>query len=123
MLATKFYYKDGSVLDYRNWDKELHRLDGPACECSGGDKYWYVDGKRHRIDGPAIEYASGGKEWWVDGKLHRIDGPAIECSGGDNYWYVDDSRLTEVEFNNHPKVAHYRFQLLLEDILTAPYFP
>jgi len=113
----KFYYKDGSVLDYRDWDKELHRVDGPAIEWIDGGKMWRVDGKRHRVDGPAIEYADGGKEWYVNGKLHRIDGPAIECSGGRKYWYINGKHLTEEEFNNHIKVQHYKFQLLLEEVL------
>ena len=118
MQATKFYYKDGSVLDYRNWDKELHRLDGPAIELSNVYKAWYIDDKRHRIDGPAAEYADGSKFWWVDGKRHKEDGPAIEYPGGDKEWWVDGRYLTEEQFNNHPKVQNYRFQLLLEEVLS-----
>ena len=45
-MENKYYYKDGSVLDYRAYDKQLHRLDGPAIEFAYGDKFWYIDGKR-----------------------------------------------------------------------------
>jgi hypothetical protein len=31
--GSKEYYKEG----------ELHRLNGPACEYSGGNKYWYIE--------------------------------------------------------------------------------
>ena len=119
MLATKYYYKDGSVLEHYYDDKILHRVDGPAVEWSNGYKAWRVDGKLHRIDGPAVEFADGGKFWHIDDKLHRLDGPAVEHSDGNKYWWVDDKNLTEVEFNNHPKVQNYRFQLLLEEVLDA----
>jgi len=141
MLATKYYYNDDSILNYYDHNKELHREDGPAIEHADGSKAWYIDGKRHRMDGPAIEYANGGKEWWVDGKrhkedgpavewsndgkdwyvngkLHRIDGPAVEWSDGYKAWWVDGNVLTEKEFNNHPKVQNYRFQALLEEVLS-----
>ena len=103
--------------------KELHRLDGPAFECSDGTKCWYVEGKWHRTDGPACEYSNGDKEWWVEGKVHRTDGPAlefsdgtkswfvegkyhrtdgpaIECSNGTKYWYVEGMEYSETDFNN-----------------------
>jgi hypothetical protein len=93
-VNDKYYHKDGSVLDYCEISKVLHREDGPAIESVSGSKFWYVDGKLHRLDGPAIEYADG-----------------------DRYWYIDGKYLTEKEFDNHPKVRHYRFQVLLEEVL------
>jgi protein associated with RNAse G/E len=93
-MQIKHYYKDGSILDYWNYAKILHREDGPAVEYVSGNKAWFVDGKRHRVDGPAVEYADGSKMWFINGK-----------------W------LTEEQFNNHPKVQHYKFQLLLEEVL------
>jgi hypothetical protein len=57
--GNKFYYKDKAMTIY-------HRLDGPAIECAGEAKAWYVDGKCHRLDGPAIEYANGIKVYYVD---------------------------------------------------------
>jgi len=115
-VKDKYYYKDGSVLDYYN-DKILHREDGPAIEHANGCKEWWVNGKRHRVDGPAIEWANGCKEWWVNGKRHREDGPAVEYVSGNRYWWIDDRFLTEEQFDNHPKVQHYKFQLLLEEVL------
>ena len=117
-MKNKYYYKDGSVLDYRDWDKELHKEDGPAIEHEDGSASWYIDGKQHRVDGPAVEYANGSKEWYIDGKLHRVDGPAIEFADGEKWWFIDDRHLTEEQFDNHPKVQHYRFQLLLEEVLS-----
>ena len=93
-MKDKFYYKDGSVLDCCDYWRILHRLDGPACEYVDGSKEWFVNGKKHRIDGPAIEYPDGYKAWHIDGEF-----------------------LTEEEFNNHIKVQHYKFQLLLEEVL------
>ena len=74
-----------------------------------GDKEWWVDDKRHRVDGPAVEWSNGSKHWYVDGKRHRVDGPAIEYKSGDKSWYVDGKKLTEEQFNKHPKVLEYIF--------------
>jgi hypothetical protein len=41
---------------WRNKKGDLHRLDGPACEYWGGNKYWYQNGLCHRLDGPAVEF-------------------------------------------------------------------
>jgi len=90
----KYYYKDDSVLDYHDPNRQLHREDGPAVEYEDGSKVWFIDGKKHRVDGPAIEHADG-----------------------DKWWYIDSRRLTAEQFNNHPKVQNYRFQLLLEEVL------
>ncbi|NVM34033.1 MAG: hypothetical protein HWN81_00460 [Candidatus Lokiarchaeota archaeon] len=117
MKGNKYYYLDGSVLGYYDWDKKLHRLDGPAIERVDGSKWWYVKGKRHRLDGPAVEYANGSKKWCIDGKLHRLDGPAVEYANGDKEWYVDDKYLTEEEFEAHPKRQDYLASLAIEEIL------
>jgi hypothetical protein len=116
-MKNKYYYKDGSFLHYYDISKLLHREDGPAIERADGYKAWWVNGKLHRVDGPAVEYAGGSRFWCVDGKLHRVDGPAIEHANGTEWWSIDDKNLTEEEFNNHPQVRHYKFQLLLEEVL------
>lgn len=90
-----FYYLDGSVLDYYDRNRILHRLDGPAAVWNG-NKEWHQNGKRHRLDGPAIIWANGYKSWWQNGKLHRISGPAIECPDY-NAWYIDDRKLANKE--------------------------
>jgi hypothetical protein len=46
---------------------KLHREGGPAVECAGGDKGWWLNGKLHREDGPAIEYTKVYKSWWLNG--------------------------------------------------------
>jgi len=118
-VSCKYYYKDGSVLDYCEISKVLHREDGPAVEWADGYKAWWVNNQLHREDGPACEYADGSKCWYINGKVHRLDGPAIEYADGDRYWYINGKHLTKEEFNNHPKVQHYRFQVLLEEVLGA----
>ena len=37
--------KDGNKRWYLN--DLLHREDGPAFECTNGNKYWYLDGKEY----------------------------------------------------------------------------
>ena len=46
---NKYYYLDGSisVSNMPNDFKQLHRVDGPAIECTDGTKWWYLNGKRH----------------------------------------------------------------------------
>ncbi|NVM34069.1 MAG: hypothetical protein HWN81_00640 [Candidatus Lokiarchaeota archaeon] len=44
-MGDKYCYLDGSVLGYYDWDKKLHRLDGPAIEYVSGSKRWYINGK------------------------------------------------------------------------------
>ena len=80
------------IIEYRNKNKQLHRLDGPAYISLGGYKEWRIKGKLHRLDGPAIEKTNGDKEWWVKGKHHRLDGPAIEHSNGYKAWYTNGKR-------------------------------
>jgi hypothetical protein len=52
---------------WRNAERQLHRLDGPAEEYSYGSQYWYQKGKIHRLDGPAIILSGGKKEWFKHG--------------------------------------------------------
>jgi len=88
----------------------LHRVDGPAIECTDGYKYWYLNGKRHREDGPAIECANGNKFWYLNGKLHRIDGPAVEYTDGDKYWFLNGKGVKEedvIDFN--PKITEREY--------------
>ncbi|NVM34032.1 MAG: hypothetical protein HWN81_00455 [Candidatus Lokiarchaeota archaeon] len=116
-MKDKFYYLNGSVSDYYDWDKKLHRLDGPAIEYANGSKEWWIEDKRHRLDGPAVEYSSGSKRWYVKGKRHRLDGPAIECASSHKEWWIDDKYLTEEEFETHPKRKDYLANLAIEEIL------
>ena len=67
-MEDRYYYLDGSILGYYNYNKILHRTDGPAIELANGGKRWYIEGKRHRLDGPAIEFADGDKSWYIEGK-------------------------------------------------------
>ena len=90
--GDKFYFSDREMTI-------RHREDGPAYECAGGAKVWYLNGKCHREDGPAIECASGSKVWYLNGKYHREDGPAIEYDNGNKWWYINGKELTEEEFN------------------------
>jgi hypothetical protein len=72
---------------------DFHREDGPACEYTNGDKYWYINGKKHRVNLPAVEWASGSKLWYHNGELHREDGPAIEYFDGHNSWYINGKQI------------------------------
>jgi hypothetical protein len=56
---------------YQN--EKLHRVDGPAVDCTNGSKYWYQYGNRHRVDGPAVETARGHQEWWIGGKFFKSE--------------------------------------------------
>jgi hypothetical protein len=96
---NKYYYKDGTTSIYKYRDKILHRIDGPARECSDGSKEWWVDGKLHKVDGPAVEFTHAGKHWYIDGKRHRIDGPAAELASGTKMWYIDGMNYSEQDFN------------------------
>jgi hypothetical protein len=74
---------------------KFHREDGPAIECTNGDKEWFINGELHRTNGPAIEHANGDKTWWFNGKLHREDGPAVEWADGTEIWYLNGKRHRE----------------------------
>ena len=80
-------------------DDKLHRLDGPAIECTDGYQAWYFNDELHRLDGPAIEFTHGDKEWYKHGLFHREDGPALEYANGTKEWYLNGEQLTEEEFN------------------------
>jgi hypothetical protein len=67
-IYDKYYYKDGTSSNIREYNKILHRIDGPAVENSTG-KYWIFNGKFHRADGPAIEYQNGSISYYINGAL------------------------------------------------------
>ena len=92
MIKTTYISNNILVTEYRNKNKQLHRLDGPAVERADGTKFWFVSDKRHRLDGPAVEWWHGGKEWWVNEKRHRLDGPAIEHPEEYKAWFIDGER-------------------------------
>lgn len=91
-MEDKYYFSDGSVLDYLDATKTLHREGEPAIKYANGDMSWYFHGQLHRVDGPAIEW-TGGTEWYLHGQLHRIDGPAVEHAKGAKQWYLNDKRI------------------------------
>ena len=66
---------------------KLHRIGGPAIECSDGTKVWFERGELHRIGDPAVERADGTKAWYEHNKLHRIGDPAVERADGSKEWY------------------------------------
>jgi hypothetical protein len=77
------------MIEHRNENGELHRVDGPAVERPNGYRAWWLNGELHRVDGPAIEYADGTRAWYLNGEPHRVDGPAIEYADGTRAWWVD----------------------------------
>jgi hypothetical protein len=87
---------------------EHHRLDGPANECSNGEKRWYKEGKLHRLNGPAFERDKDDNHWYKEGKLHRLDGPAREWFDGTKEWHVEGKRYTKEEFDKLPEVIMYK---------------
>ena len=72
-------------------DDRLHRLDGPAVECTFGNKLWYINGKKHREDGPAAEWATGTKGWYLDDEFLGKD--------AEGFWELW-GRLTSEKQNN-----------------------
>jgi len=90
-LSVGIVLSDGLV-EHRDAQGQLHRLDGPAIERANGDKEWYQKGLLHHLDGPAVEWANGSKEWYQNGRLHRLDGPAVEWANGTKMWYVNGLR-------------------------------
>ena len=52
----------------------------------------------HRLDGPACEYTDGNKRWMKEGLLHREDGPAVEFNDGEKLWYLEGKKNTEKQF-------------------------
>jgi hypothetical protein len=61
--STCTIIKSGNKI-WENPNGQFHRTDGPAIECTNGDKHWCINGQCHRTDGPAKEYADGDKEYW-----------------------------------------------------------
>ena len=96
-MARQYYYSDGSVLVHHDGSKMLHREDGPAVELPARYKLWYIYGKKHRVDGPAFQPLGMG--------LPR--------------WYIDGERLTEEQFEAHPKRQRYLFEQELEKVLNG----
>ena len=66
-------------------------------------KWFNLDGKLHREDGPAVECSNGDKYYFINDLRHREDGPAVELANGDKFYYIKDKLLTEEEFNNRNK--------------------
>lgn len=74
------YYENGNLSKERYFkDRELHRIDGPACieyYESGEVKVerYFQNGDFHREDGPAIvDYRDGSikEEYWIEGKRYK----------------------------------------------------
>jgi len=69
----------GSYRRYNNEKGELHRIGGPAIECTDQyaklkNEYW-VDGQQHCVDGPS----SHGKKWEGFQPNFHINGERIFC--------------------------------------------
>lgn len=60
------------TVSYRR-DGILHRLDGPAVECSSGAQSWYLAGVLHRDGGPAVIAADGSQRWFTLGVERHAD--------------------------------------------------
>jgi hypothetical protein len=59
------HHIDGTITDQADYNKLLHRLDGPAVIIRGHRAEYWVEGKLHRLDGPAIiEYGIGGSQYF-----------------------------------------------------------
>ena len=108
--------EDFKIVEFRNENGQLHRLDGPAKRLYNRDEngpygsmpfreLWYRNGQLHRKNGPAwIWYNKDGsiyiESWYKDGQLHREDGPASIAydNNGDieeATWYKNDQRHRE----------------------------
>ncbi len=63
-------------------------------------KYSYYNNnlQRHRLDGPNCETTKGNKSWRKNGKLYREDGPAIELYDGYKYYYINDNIYNHKEY-------------------------
>ena len=85
------------MIEWRNEQEQLHRIDGPARIWTDGSREWYLNGKRHRDDGPAVIWSDGHEEWYVHGQRHRVDGPAVIYLNGLQKWWVNGQELTQFE--------------------------
>jgi len=74
------------IMVWRNAEKLIHRLDGPAIIKPGCYEEWRINGQRHREDGPAVERVNGSKKWYIRGNLHRLDGPAVIEDSSEEHW-------------------------------------
>ncbi len=64
-----------------------------------GDTYWCnKEGKLHRLNGPAEECSNGYKTYWVNGKLHNLEGPAVIYSSGEVEYYIEDKRYSKKDW-------------------------
>ena len=61
-------------------------------------RYYNTRGELHRLYGPAIECTDGYRAWFQNGQRHRIDGPAVERPDGSKAWHINDRRLSEAEW-------------------------
>lgn len=66
MTVTRTIRPDG-IVEYRLYNGNAHRTNGPAIIFSDGSEIWCNNGKIHREDGPAIVWHDGSREWWIDG--------------------------------------------------------
>jgi hypothetical protein len=72
--------------------RKPHSIDDlPAVIDSGGDQFWYKEGKLHRDgDLPALIELDGDQEWWKEGQIHRDgDLPARIYADGTKGWYKE----------------------------------
>jgi len=71
------YHIDGTITNEVEYNKPLHRLDGPALIIG-----------RYR------------EEYWVNGERHNLEGPAVinYGIGGDRQYYVRDIEIKEKTF-------------------------
>lgn len=53
---------------YENEERELHRVNGPAVEFSGGDYMWCDNGHIHRYYGVARKLWGDSKTFWIFGE-------------------------------------------------------
>lgn len=93
-----YKYAGGKDIVYRNRDRRLHRVSGPAyVNPFNKSEEWYRDGKLHREDGPAIIHKQT-MLWYKDGKLHNLDGPAIVDPAGPSQYWINGQRLSPKEY-------------------------
>lgn len=61
---------------------------------SDGTKEWRLfNGNYHKEDGPAVEFTDGSKLYIQYGKYHREDGPALNGPNGDKYWFYHGKQI------------------------------
>jgi hypothetical protein len=64
-------YSNGSKYWCRNG--QYHREDGPAIECSNGDKFWYLDNKEYtESEFLKLTKSCNGKIVEIDGKKYKL---------------------------------------------------